>query len=459
MLSKIKNKWQDILLFMMSEFDVTDISYTTWLKPLKPYRLIGDRLYITISEEKDLFKNYLEKKYKETMAIAIKQVTGSEKDIIPVFLLESEADTYFRKLEEDDGRSEEGHEGGDFTDLIRRNGLNPNFTFQSFVSGKSNELAHAASLAVAESPGEEFKLLYLYGGVGLGKTHLMHAIAIYILKNNPKARILYTTSEGFLNEYINAIRNNTAIDFRRKYRTVDVLLIDDIQFIAGRDQTQEEFFNTFNTLYNDNKQIIISSDKPPKDINNLEERIKSRFEGGMIVDIQPPNYETRMAILRKKAELGGYNVDDEIIKYIATNIKSNIRSLEGALSKVMLKSRLEKTPVDVESAAKIIDDFIDNTAVETLMPEKIISVVCEHYQIRESDILSQKKNNSISHIRQIIMYLCCEMTGLTLKEIGSAIGSRNHATVIHGREKIEAERRTDEKLKADLEILRKKLTP
>ncbi|MDD5832357.1 MAG: chromosomal replication initiator protein DnaA [Clostridiales bacterium] len=454
MLDIIINKWQDILFFIKDQFEITDISFNTWLTPTRPYLLDEERLYIIVSEDNNLFKNYITKYYKDHISIAVQAVAGIK--VEPVFILSNEADSI--------GKNDadiESPDTNDFNDLIRRNGLNPKYTFYSFVPGKSNELAHAASIAVAENPGKDYKLLYLYGGVGLGKTHLMHAIAIYILKNNPKARILYVTSENFMNEYINSIKDksNTPEKFRNKYRNLDVLLIDDIQFIAGREGTQEEFFNTFNTLYDNDKQIIISSDKPPRDINNLEERIKSRFEGGMMVDIQPPNFETRMAILRKKEEIEGYNIDDEVIKYIATNIKSNIRTLEGALSRIVLKSKLEKVPVNVDTAAVILKDVIGTgIGPERILPKKIISVVSEHYQVSEEDVISPKKNRELAYPRQIIMYLCCEMTSSTQKEIGEALG-RDHATIIHGRNKIAAEIKNDEKLKADIEILKKKITP
>ena len=456
MFSTIKNKWQDILLFMKNEFDIMGISYDTWLAPLRPCRLEGDTLYIIASDNNDMIRKIIAKKYKELLPIAVESVTKIKVNV--EFILETEMDLISQASSRNPHLPDAEY---DFNELIKKNGLNPNFTFFSFVPGKSNELAHAASLAVAENPGKEYKLLYLYGGVGLGKTHLMHAIAIYILKNNPNARILYTTSENFMNEYVNSIRNNSGEAFRSKYRNLDVLLVDDIQFIAGRDSTQEEFFNTFNTLYNNNKQIIISSDKPPKDINNLEERIKSRFEGGMMVDIQPPNFETRIAILRKKEEISGYQVDDEVIKYIASNIKSNIRRLEGALSRIVLKSKLEKVPINVDSAREILRDLISPDSVENtrILPKKIISVVAEHYQLSEEDLLSQKRNKELSYPRQIIMYLCCEMTSFTQNEIGEALGSRDHSTVIHGRKKIMSDLKTDEKLRADIEILKKKITP
>ncbi len=454
MFSTIEQKWQDILLFMKNEFDIMDISYDTWLVPLKPYSIIGDKLYIIASDDNDQIRQIVKKKYEDLLSVAILKVTDQK--LTPVFILETESSDISRMMEP----VNEVPKTDSFNELIKKNGLNPNFTFYNFVSGKSNELAYAASLAVAESPGQEYKLLYLYGGVGLGKTHLMHAIAIFILKNNPKARILYTTSENFLNDYIDSMRNKTPEQFRNRYRNLDVLLIDDIQFIAGKGGIQEEFFNTFNALINNNRQIIISSDKPPRDINDLEDRIRSRFEGGLMVEIEPPNFETRMAILRKKEEVAGYNVDDEVIKYIATNIKSNIRTLEGALSRIVLKAKLEKVPITAESAAAILKDVISSSAPEPdrIMPKKIISVVAEHYHLSEADIISPKRNKELAHPRQIIMYLCCIMTESTLNDIGEALGNRDHATVIHGRDKISEDLKRNEELRSDIEILKKKIT-
>ena len=452
MFSTVIQKWQEILYFMKNEFEIMDISYDTWLVPLKPYSIMGDKLYIIASEDNDQIRQIVKKKYEDLLSIALLKVT--ELKLTPVFILETETADISR-LEPDT----KPNPVDNFTDLIKRNGLNPNFTFYNFVSGKSNELAYAASLAVAESPGQEYKLLYLYGGVGLGKTHLMHAIAIFILKNNPNARILYTTSENFLNDYIDSMRNKTPEQFRNRYRNLDVLLIDDIQFIAGKGGIQEEFFNTFNALINNNKQIIISSDKPPRDINDLEDRIRSRFEGGMMVEIEPPNFETRMAILRKKEEVAGYNVDDEVIKYIATNIQSNIRTLEGALSRIVLKAKLEKVPITAESAAAILKDVISSSKQEPdrITPEKIISVVAEHYHISAEDIISPKRNKELAHPRQIIMYLCCIMTSYTLNEIGEALGSRDHSTVMYGRDKISEDIKKNDNLKSEIDILKKKI--
>ncbi len=454
----VKEKWPDILRFMQDEFYILNVQYETWLLPLEPYKLINGKLYIVVNNynNQSIIK-IIANKYSEMLSIAIKNVAGID-DVELVFIQSGQKD----EISDDgskgtvDPKEEIKHS---FNDIIKRNGLNPKYTFGSFVCGKSNELAQAASLAVAENPGQEFKILYLYGGVGLGKTHLMHAIAIYILKNDPDAKIIYTTTENFTNEYIDSIKKNTSEEFRQKYRTADVLLIDDIQFIANKESTQEEFFNTFNTLFNKNKQIVISSDKPPKDINNLEDRIRSRFEGGMIVDIQPPNFETRMAILRKKEEIEGYNIDDEVLKYIATNIKSNIRTLEGALQRIVFQSKLEKTPINAETASRIFLNIIKSENADKVTPEKIISVVAEHYNISEKDIVSSKKNKELAYPRQIIMYLCCEMTDETQKRIGMAIGGRDHATVIHGRDKITEDLKNDDKLKTDIEILKKKINP
>lgn len=340
--------------------------------------------------------------------------------------------------------------------------LNPKYTFDTFVVGANNNLAHAASLAVAESPGEIYNPLFIYGGVGLGKTHLMHSIGHFILKNNPAAKVLYVTSEKFTNELIDAIRNKnnfSPTEFREKYRNNDVLLIDDIQFIIGKESTQEEFFHTFNALYEAKKQIIISSDKPPKEIETLEERLRSRFEWGLTVDIQSPDYETRMAILRKKEEMEGYNIDNEVIKYIATNIKSNIRELEGALTKIVALSRLDNKEITVELAEEALKDIISPNDKREVTPELVIQVVADHYGITPLDISSQKRNKEIVYPRQIVMYLCRDMVGTPLQMIGKYLGGRDHTTIIHGIEKITAEINKNDTLNNTIEILKKKISP
>ena len=455
MFELIKNRWDDILLFMKDEFEYNDLSYQTWLKPLKPLKLVQDRLYIVASDTAFIVQ-IVTKRFKEPLSIAIEKLTDLK--VTPVFLLEGEP---LPDSEQDENRKVTADSDSfDFDEMIRKKGLNPKYTFDSFVSGKSNELAHAASLAVVENPGEDYKILYIYGGVGLGKTHLMHAIANYILRHNPDANVMYVTSEEFTNEFVDSIRNNTTYKFRDKYRSLDVLLIDDIQFLADKESTQEEFFNTFNALYRQNGQIVISSDRTPKEINNLEDRIKSRFEWGIVADIQAPNYETRLAILRKKEDIEGYNIDDEIIKYIASNIKSNIRTLEGALQKIVLKSRLEKKPVDIDTASQILRDFISpDNSPERITPESIVSVVAEHYHLDEKDLISSKKNKELAYPRQIAMYLCCEICDATQKDVGEALGGRDHSTVIHGRNKIAHDLQQDKDLRNVIDILKKKIIP
>ena len=340
--------------------------------------------------------------------------------------------------------------------------LNPRYTFETFVVGANNKFAHAASLAVAESPAERYNPLFIYGGVGLGKTHLMHSIAHFILKNNPSARVLYVTSEKFTNELIDSIRNknNTStFEFREKYRNIDVLLIDDIQFIIGKESTQEEFFHTFNFLHENNKQIVISSDKPPKAFETLEERLRSRFEMGLPVDISAPDYETRMAILRKKEELEGYNIDNEIIKYIATNIKSNIRELEGALTKITAYSKLYNAEITLEVAEEALKDLISPNSTREVTVELIIEVVAEHFGFKPSDLSSLKRNKEIVYPRQIAMYLCREMTSTSLQLIGKALGKRDHSTILHGIEKITEDLKQNETLSSTIEILKKKINP
>lgn len=340
--------------------------------------------------------------------------------------------------------------------------LNPRYTFDTFVVGKNNNFAHAASLAVAESPGEIYNPLFIYGGVGLGKTHLMHSIAHFILERNPDTKVLYVTSETFTNEVIENIRsgNNTAMSkFREKYRSIDVLLIDDIQFIIGKESTQEEFFHTFNDLHSSGKQIIISSDKPPKEMSTLEERLKSRFEWGLIADISSPDYETRMAILRKREELDGYRIDDEVIQYIATNIKSNIRELEGALNIVVAFGNLNKRKIDLESAKEALKNIISPDEKRVITPELIINTICEHFHISREDLTGSKRNSEIVFPRQIAMYLCREMTQTQFKEIGKIMGGKDHSTVIHGYDKIAYEVKNNENTKNTINILIKKINP
>ena len=458
MLETLKEKWNDILKYLKEEYEISDVSFDTWLLPLEVYALEQPGNIVKIIVPDANFLGYIKKKYSVMLKVSIEEVTGIKCDTVQ-FLVEEDIVP----------------EPASANQLIQNNtntvspatlqnaNLNPKYTFDTFVVGANNNLAHAASLAVAESPGEIFNPLFIYGGVGLGKTHLILSIANFILKNNPKAKILYVTSEKFTNELIDAIRNKNNIsttEFREKYRNNDVLLIDDIQFIIGKESTQEEFFHTFNALHEAKKQIIISSDKPPKEIETLEERLRSRFEWGLTVDIQSPDYETRMAILRKKEEMEGYNIDNEVIKYIATNIKSNIRELEGALTKIVALSKLEKNrEIDIELAEKALKDIIAPGDKQEVTPEFIIQIVADHFNLTPLDIMSAKRSKEIVYPRQIVMYLCRTMTETGLQNIGKALGGRDHTTILHGIKTISADLEKNPSLQNTIDILKKKISP
>jgi chromosomal replication initiator protein len=449
----IQEKWEEILLSVKLMHDITDVSFRTWLAPLKVYD-VQDNL-ITILSNPDLGKdgvNFISKKYGVPIKVAIEEITGKNYNISIVLPDEAEKITKVT-----DSTKEMA------TNKNKYPFLNPRYTFDTFVVGTNNNLAHAASLAVAESPAEVYNPLFIYGGVGLGKTHLMHSIAHFILERNPSSKVLYVTSETFTNELIDAIRNRSenasTAEFREKYRNIDVLLIDDIQFIIGKESTQEEFFHTFNTLHESKKQIIISSDKPPKDIETLEERLRSRFEWGLTVDIQSPDYETRMAILKKKEELDGLQIDNEVMKYIATNVKSNIRELEGALTKIVAFSRLEKKDVTVELAEKVLKDLISPNNKKEITVELIVEMVSEHFSIAQTDIYSTKKSKNISYPRQICMFLSRKLTEQSLTDIGKRLGNRDHTTILHGIDKINTDLAKDLTLQNTIEVLSKKINP
>jgi chromosomal replication initiator protein len=385
--------------------------------------------------------------------VAIAEVTGQEYDI--KFILPEQA----KKMETSKHRVIVHN---DNNPNIEKANLNPRYTFDTFVVGNNNKFAHAAALAVAESPGKMYNPLFIHGGAGLGKTHLMHSIAHFILNEDPAKRVLYVTSETFTNELIESIRNgnNTAMTkFREKYRNVDVLLIDDIQFIIGKEATQEEFFHTFNDLHGNKKQIILSSDKPPKDIETLEARLRSRFEWGLIADISSPDFETRMAILHKKAESEGFDIDNDIIKYIATNVKSNIRELEGSLLRLMALSNLTNREISISLAEEALKDIVSPDEKKEITPALIISIVAEHYHITVDDIKSSKRNSDIAFPRQIAMYLCNTMTNASQKSIGAEMGNRDHTTIIHGIKKIENEMKNSDSVRNSIEVLKKKINP
>jgi chromosomal replication initiator protein len=322
---------------------------------------------------------------------------------------------------------------------LKQNGFNPKYTFDTFVVGNSNRFAHAASLAVAEAPAKAYNPLFIYGDVGLGKTHLMQAIAHFILKNNPDYKVVYVSSETFTNELINSIKDDSTVDFRDKYRNIDILLVDDIQFLAGKERTQEEFFHTFNTLHESNRQLIISSDRPPKEIPTLEERLRSRFEWGLITDIQKPDLETRIAILRKKADIENLTIPNEVVIYIANKIQSNIRELEGALVKVIAYSSLVDREIDVDLAREALKDLVNkkkNESIEVNI-ERIKKIITDDYNLRMEDMQSKKRTQNIAFPRQIAMYLSRELTDFSLPHIGTEFGGRDHTTVIHAHNKIQ----------------------
>ena len=386
----LKEKWDQILQTVKVEHELSDISFKTWLQPLQLHEITDTTVTILVPNEQ-MAIDYISKKYTFPLKVAIAECTGKEYNI--EFILPEQAAAQLEAK-----KKVAAVNNVDNSVLAERAGLNPKYTFDTFVVGNNNKFAHAASLAVAESPGKMYNPLFIHGGAGLGKTHLMHSIAHFVLNQNPEKKVLYVTSETFTNELIDAIRNgnNTAMTkFREKYRSVDVLLIDDIQFIIGKEATQEEFFHTFNDLHGNKKQIIISSDKPPKDIVTLEARLRSRFEWGLIADISSPDFETRMAILHKKEENDGYNIDNEVIKYIAMHIKSNIRELEGALNKLVALSNLEKREITVELAEEALKDIVSPDEKKEVTPALIVNTVAEHFHVSVDDIRSNKRNNEI----------------------------------------------------------------
>ena len=450
----IREKWEEILYTVKVEHELSDISFKTWLRPLQVHS-ISDHVVTILVPSEQMGVDYINKKYMFPIKVAIAEITGTEYDI--EFILPEQA-----KRREQKEKNSSNLNNVKLNTTLERANLNPKYTFDTFVVGNNNKFAHAAALAVAESPGKMYNPLFIYGGAGLGKTHLMHSIAHFILSEDSSKKVIYVTSEAFTNELIEAIRNgnNTVISsFREKYRSVDVLLIDDIQFIIGKESTQEEFFHTFNELHGNKKQIIISSDKPPKEIKTLEARLRSRFEWGILADISSPDYETRMAILHKKEEMDGYNIDNEVIEYIATNIKSNIRELEGALNKLIALSHLENREITVELAEEALKDIISPDQKKEVTPQLIIDTVAEHFNISPTDICSNKRNSEIVVPRQIVMYLCRNMIDIPLKSIGTYIGKRDHSTIIHGINKIEAELKNSETLRNTVDIIKKKINP
>ena len=422
--------------------ELTKVAYDMWLKSMIPDRLDGNVAYIKV--QSSFQKEIILKNYSELLKEAFMHVMGFEVEIVIVPDEHSDENDY--KPIKDREELELTFSNAEY-----------DYTFDTFIVGRSNEFAHAACVAVSKNRGGAYNPLFIHGPSGLGKTHLLTAISNAIKASEPDTNIVYVTGEVFTNELISAIKEKDTLPFRKKYRSADVLLVDDIQFISGKESTQEEFFHTFNALYNSKKQIILSSDKPPKELDVLEERLRSRFSWGLPVDIQPPNYETKVAILRKRAELDNIYIDDEIFDYIATHIKSNIRDLEGALNKIKVYSKLNKKPIDLELSKIALQDLIDNKTKQAITPELIMQTVAEHFNIQTSDIISKKRSHDIAYPRQICMYLCKKMTDQSLVKIGEIIGKRDHSTVIHGIEKIEKDLEKDPELSKVIEVITKKM--
>lgn len=453
-LQTLIDKWDLILSTFKEEHEIIDVSFKTWIKPLKIYKLDGNVLTLTFSSLEDDASTdersivYIEKRYLKFLEVTVCEVMNKEYQVIIMSSAEKREDELKKKTS-----------SVSTDNSLASQNLNPNYTFDTFVIGTNNNLAHAASLAVAETPGQIYNPLFIYGGAGLGKTHLMQAIAHFIIASDPSKKVLYVTSETFTNELIESVKTNKNTEFRNKYRNIDVLLIDDIQFIIGKVSTQEEFFNTFNDLYLLGKQIVISSDRPPKEMETLPDRLRTRFESGLPVDIQIPTYETKMAIINKKSEALGIDFPYEVKDYVATNITSSIRELEGALTKLSAYSKLSHTPLTAEFAENTLKDLISPYSKKEITPELIIDVVAEHFHIKPEDIISHKRSADIAFPRHIAMYLCRQMTQTPLEAIGKALGGRDHSTILYGSEKIAKETANNETTKSTIDILIKKLNP
>ena len=423
---------KDELLGKLKELlkdEVSTISYDTWIAPLGIDSINDDNIVFTATS--DFQKDFIENKFNSLIFNTLRYITNREWTFSVIDISSNESSDASIITNKNSNVSDTELENNHQT-------LNPKYTFETFVVGNNNRFAHAAALAVGKEPGKSYNPLFLYGGVGLGKTHLMQAIGNRILEDNPKSNVLYVTSEKFTNQLINAIKDSKTEIFRNKYRNIDVLLIDDIQFIAGKDRIQEEFFHTFNTLRENGKQIILSSDKPPRDIEFLEDRLKSRFEWGLLADISCPDYETRLAILRKKAQDENIVIDDSILSDIATKIDSNIRELEGVFNKIVARASLTHSPITIELAENIINEF-KYESQKVISCDFIKETVSKYFSIDKDDLAGSKRSNDIAFPRQIAMYLCREIANMSFPQIGVEFGNRDHSTVMHGYNKIAKE--------------------
>ncbi len=452
MTSNLNEIWQLTLEELSKELNKP--SFETWFNLTKPVSLENRCLVIEVPN--DFTKEWFETRYRNQIINALKEITSEEHRVN--FVISSE----FQDNRDAEPLSEEYNHSSDFTSHKKEDehlknkyisSFNPRYTFDTFVVGACNRLSHAASLAVAESPARAYNPLFIYGGVGLGKTHLLHAIGQYSLINHDFTRVFYFSSEKFTNEFINAIRDNKTLDFRNKYRNMDILLIDDIQFLAGKEQTQEEFFHTFNALHDNNKQIIISSDRPPKEIPTLEDRLRSRFEWGLITDLQTPDLETRTAILKKKALSDGMDIPDEVLHYIASKVITNIRELEGALIRIVAYASLSESPVTLELTEAALQDIIF-TRQKNITVKTVIDITAENFNLKPEDVLSKKRTQDIAMTRQVAMYLCRMLTDLSLPKIGEEFGGRDHTTVLHAFKKIDTLINKNSDFKNRLEMIK-----
>lgn len=445
-MENIEEIWAATLSKMESK--VSKPSFETWLRNTKPKDLKNGIMTVTVLNE--FTRDWLEGQYTAIINEILFELTGSE------------LQTKFVVPDDESEQTEPAQPKNKLPDAKQhadssKSVLNPKYTFDTFVIGAGNRFAHAASLAVAEAPAHAYNPLFIYGGVGLGKTHLMQAIGHFVKEHNPDAKVVYLSSEKFTNEFIDAIMDNKSAQFRNKYRNVDILLIDDIQFIAGKESTQEEFFHTFNALHEENKQIIISSDRPPKEIPTLEDRLRSRFEWGLITDITPPDLETRIAILTKKAKAEGLDIPNEVMLYIANQIDTNIRELEGALIRVVAYSSLVNEDIDAQLAADALKDIIPSNRPKAITVQSIQEAVGEKYNVKLEDFAAKKRTKSIAFPRQIAMYLSRKLTDLSLPKIGEEFGGRDHTTVIHAFDKISKMIAEDTLLHKEIEELTEQL--
>ncbi len=461
LIEQIANNWDNILNNLELHYDVSKIIIETWIRPLSIFDVDGNTIYFYVDERRGKHGvDYLHNKgYDMFLLSSIREIFNDPNLDIVIdekykFVVNNEKITIKDDMDDNPYSAE-------YYQAIRKSNLDPKYTFENFVIGDSNRHAYATCTAVADLPSQDaLNPLFLYGGSGLGKTHLIQSIAHFILQHNPSMNVLYASSETFTNDIIEAIQKNKTEEFRQKYRQVDVLIVDDIQEIIGRERTQQEFFNTFNYLYEAKKQIIISSDRPPKEIKELNERLRSRFEWGVPIDIQAPDYETRMAILRNKAEKGGIiNMPEEILVYIAENIVSNVRELEGALNKLSVYSKLINEPLTLDLAKETLKDLITKDVEKNITPDIILSTVSEHMNVSISDIKSSKRSKDIALARQIVMYLCRLLTDKSLQAIGETVGGKDHATVYNGIKRIEDKIKKDNQFENSLNVIINKLNP